>query len=127
MSCMSLETLLYELNHADPDVCADYGEDYGTEWGFSRDKLNEIIEKARKTPRSLTNEGYTIRSMTRTSRKAAREEGVALACQGTNAWVTWGYTRQADGTPDFFWGHYFSGEREAKADFYRRLAEEFSC
>ena len=31
------------LEASEPDVMADYGEHYGCEWGFSRQKLQELI------------------------------------------------------------------------------------
>lgn len=37
------------------------------------------------------------------------------------AYVTWESSAGADGCPDYFWGHYFSSEKEARADYHRRL------
>lgn len=35
--------ILQAIEESEPDVMADYGEYYGSEWGFSRSKLSEII------------------------------------------------------------------------------------
>ena len=35
--------LLKAIEESEPDVMADYGEYYGSEWGISRGKLYEII------------------------------------------------------------------------------------
>jgi len=32
------------FSNGDPDVMADYGPDYGTEWGFSRDTISKILD-----------------------------------------------------------------------------------
>lgn len=77
----------------------------------------------------IMNAGYTIVEMVPTLETSKREEGFALGMGPNGMWVTWAYAKDyvARSGPDFFWGHYFPGEREAKADFHRRLAEEFSC
>lgn len=41
------------------------------------------------------------------------------------AYVTWESSAGADGTYDYFWGHYFSNEREARADYHRRLLRHY--
>lgn len=76
----------------------------------------------------IVNAGYTIVEMVPTLETKKREEGFALGMGPKGMWVTWAYAKDDVGRsgPDFFWGHYFPGEREAKADFHRRLAEEFS-
>lgn len=37
--------LLSAIEGAEPDIMADYGENYGSKWGFSHAKLYEIIEE----------------------------------------------------------------------------------
>lgn len=43
--CIEKEAILLAIEQSDPDVMADYGENYGTECGFSRSKLFEIIQR----------------------------------------------------------------------------------
>lgn len=54
-----------------------------------------------------------------------RQARIVLAHKDTQygpAYVTWESTISADGSSrDYFWGHYFSNEREARADYHRRL------
>lgn len=41
-------------------------------------------------------------------------------------YVTWESCRHpAEGKADFFWGHYFDYEKQARADYHRRLAEKY--
>lgn len=37
------EALFRAFENADPDVMADYGPEYGSEWGFSRDTISAVI------------------------------------------------------------------------------------
>lgn len=37
------EALLNAFDIADPDVMADYGQDYGTAWGYSRDAVKNLV------------------------------------------------------------------------------------
>lgn len=39
------ELAIKAVKNEDKDVMADYGEEYGTEWGFSEEKTVEIIMK----------------------------------------------------------------------------------
>ena len=39
------ELAIKAVRNEDKDVMADYGEEYGTEWGFSEEKIIEIIMK----------------------------------------------------------------------------------
>lgn len=41
--CIEKKKLLKAIEESEPDVMADYGEYYGSEWGISRGKLYEII------------------------------------------------------------------------------------
>lgn len=41
--CIERVAILQAIEESEPDVMADYGEYYGSEWGFSRSKLSEII------------------------------------------------------------------------------------
>lgn len=121
MNTLNLDAFLDMLNKTNPDVRNSdllFGSD-----GFSRHKLIEMLLAASG---SMTNAGYTIMDMVRTSPNGKRDEGFALGRRDGSTWVTWCYVRDPGKSPDFFWGHYYDDERTAKADFYRRLAEEFS-
>lgn len=37
------EAAIKAFENADSDVMADYGPEYGTEWGFSRDAIRAVI------------------------------------------------------------------------------------
>lgn len=39
--------------------------------------------------------------------------------------VTWESTTAPAGKIDYFWGHYFDREEQARADYHRRLAEKY--
>lgn len=39
------ELIIKAIRNEDKDVMADYGEEYGTEWRFSEEKIIEIIMK----------------------------------------------------------------------------------
>ena len=41
--CIEKKKLLKAIEESEPDVMADYGEYYGSEWGISRGQLYEII------------------------------------------------------------------------------------
>lgn len=43
MSLISKNTVQAAFDNADPDIVADYGPEYGTEWGFSRSAVNRIL------------------------------------------------------------------------------------
>ena len=76
----------------------------------------------------IVNAGYTIVEMVYTLKNSRREEGFALGMGPNGMWVTWAYAKDEVGRSGrgCFWGHYFTDERAAKADFHRRLADEFS-
>lgn len=38
------EKLIKVIEEADCDVLADYGPEYGTEWGFSREAIKNIVQ-----------------------------------------------------------------------------------
>ena len=46
MSLISKDAVKAAFDNADPDVMADYGPEYGTEWGFSRSAVNRILMTA---------------------------------------------------------------------------------
>lgn len=49
-------------------------------------------------------------------------EGFVLAKRNQGymqQWVTWNF-----GPNGFYWGHYFSEEQEARADFFNRVGEK---
>lgn len=46
MSLISKDAVQAAFDNADPDVMADYGPEYGTECGFSRDAVNRILTTA---------------------------------------------------------------------------------
>lgn len=76
----------------------------------------------------ITNNGYQIVKMERTSEPGSQERGFAIA-QAINPetpsqWVTWRYVK--DCGFGFFSGNYFSVERMAYKDFYRRLMEKYN-
>lgn len=39
------ELVIKAIGNEDKDVMADYGEEYGTEWGFSEEKIIGVIMK----------------------------------------------------------------------------------
>lgn len=41
------------------------------------------------------------------------------------AYVTWDGGEDAYARRDYFWGHYFGNEREARADYHRRLLSHY--
>lgn len=44
MDLVSKEDVRAAFDNADADVMADYGSEYGCEWGFSRDAVNRILD-----------------------------------------------------------------------------------
>ena len=44
MEFVSKEDVRTAFDNADADVMADYGPEYGCEWGFSRDAVNRILD-----------------------------------------------------------------------------------
>lgn len=46
MSLISKNTVQAAFDKAEPDILADYGLEYGTEWGFSRGAVNRILTSA---------------------------------------------------------------------------------
>ena len=40
-------------------------------------------------------------------------------------YVTWDSAIRGTGTVDYFWGHYFTDEKKARADYHRRLLEQY--
>lgn len=57
------------------------------------------------------------------------EERIVLGKMDTRFgthYVTWESLRHPeDEGADFFWGHYFDDERQARADYHRRLADHY--
>lgn len=43
------ELAIKAVRNEDKDVMADYGEEYGTEWGFSEEKIIGVIMKVSST------------------------------------------------------------------------------
>lgn len=46
MSLISKDAVQAAFDEADADVMADYGPEYGAEWGFSRNAVNRILTTA---------------------------------------------------------------------------------
>lgn len=46
MSLIKKEVVQAAFDNADADVVADYGPEYGAEWGFSRSAVNRILTQA---------------------------------------------------------------------------------
>ena len=124
MNTLNLDAFRDALRHATPDIVHRGANEQSCIPGFSYTRVNEIIRQVQQA--DMSNAGYTIQDMVRTSPNGKRDEGFALGRRDGSTWVTGCYVRNPGKAPDFFWGRYFPGEREAKADFYRRLAEEFS-
>lgn len=76
----------------------------------------------------ITNAGYQIVKMEETTKPGAQKRGFAIAQaidpKTPAQWVTWRYVMDTDG-PNFFSGNYFSVEKMAYHDFYRRLMEAY--
>lgn len=79
------------------------------------------------------NEGYKITaSETYTASRSGQESRIVLAEKETSLgkmFVTWESTAwplsNGSEKADYYWGHYFDDEREARADFHRRLLEKY--
>lgn len=65
----------------------------------------------------IVNAGYEIISM---------EAGIAIGHHeaAPAKWVTWEYSELDDGT-DFFFGHYFAEEIDARRDYHERIMERY--
>ena len=66
-----------------------------------------------------TNAGYTIKE-----RFVVGDIGIAMGFSETapSPYVTWNYRK--DAPTHFFWGHYFSNEAKAMADYEKRIDDE---
>ena len=66
-----------------------------------------------------TNAGYTIKE-----RFVVGNIGIAMGFSETapSPYVTWNYRK--DAPTHFFWGHYFSNEAKAMADYEKRIDDE---
>lgn len=67
MELVSKEDVRTAFDNADADVMADYGPEYGCEWGFSRDAVNRILDSVGAsveyfTPGQEDGEAYDIGS-----------------------------------------------------------------
>lgn len=124
MNTLNLDAFRDAVRHATPDIVHRGDNEQSCIPGFSYDKMDEIIRQVQQA--EMSNAGYTIQDMVRTSPWGKRNEGFALGMNDLGGWVTWCYVWVPGKSPDFFWGHYYGDERTAKADFHRRLAEEFS-
>lgn len=57
--------------------------------------------------------------------------GIALAHNPkSNMWCTWAYRhdmreKDTERRWSFFWGHYYDREKDARADYHKRLMEEY--
>lgn len=76
------------------------------------------------------NHGFEIvASETYCIRPDDREDRIVLGVmknENFTQYVTWESSRHpADGTVDYFWGHYFDKGQQAKADYHRRLMEHY--
>ena len=68
--------------------------------------------------------GYAVKAYEQYRTEGSREIFVVLAqSEKTGNWVTWECT---DGY-DFYWGHYFTSEAAAKADYHKRLSEKYAA
>lgn len=63
---------------------------------------------------------YTVIQYEQYKKTDNRADYVVLAKNGL-MWVTWECTNGND----FYWGHYYQHEKDARADYHRRLAEEY--
>lgn len=76
----------------------------------------------------MKNAGYTIEKIEITYQEFGYWYGIALAHnEKTNMWATWCTKQKQDKETeiDFFWGHYFDKERDARADYHGRLLQEY--
>lgn len=75
------------------------------------------------------NEGFEIvAAEAYTTKTWAKEERVVLGRHETRygtQWVTWQSKTSPKDEIDYFWGHYFDDEAQARADYHRRLAERY--
>ena len=79
----------------------------------------------------MTNTGYEILELYRTSKPGECTRGFALGkalndkalCQ----WVTWRYIDAEDsGKPDFYSGNYWYSEHQARQDFHQRISDSYA-
>ena len=70
----------------------------------------------------VAKEVYHHRTVTRDDLIVLGKEETRLGTQ----WVTWEGSTDPLGRTDYFWGHYFDNEAQARADYHRRLAEHYS-
>ena len=69
------------------------------------------------------NAGYTIKDYTMYRKEENGENYVVLAHnEKSGMWCTWNCTN----ITDFYWGHYFDSETEARKDYYQRLADKYN-
>ena len=79
----------------------------------------------------MKNAGYNIETIEITNMENDKEHGIALAQnEATGYWVTWQFTYDETKTDlnekySFYWGHYFEREKDARADYHRRLLAEY--
>ena len=70
----------------------------------------------------LKNAGYKIQDFKMYREQENGKNYIVLAKQEkTGMWATWECTN----CNDFYWGHYFESENEARKDFYERLASKY--
>jgi len=76
-----------------------------------------------------TNEGYEIiAAETYRTAVTGKQYRIVLGRKQTRfgmMFVTWDSTTGGAEFADYFWGHYFDNERAARADYHRRLLEEY--
>lgn len=87
--------------------------------------VNGLIGKwEARAKQAESNQGFTIIAAEAYSAKFRIVLGYKTTSLGP-AYVTWESGTRADGTFDYFWGHYFGNEREARMDFHRRLFDHY--
>lgn len=79
----------------------------------------------------MKNAGYSIEQIEIVSMEKNQNHGIALAKnEKTDWWVTWQFTydemkKNKEEKYSFYWGHYFEREKDARADYHRRLLAEY--
>ena len=74
------------------------------------------------------NQGYEIIAAETYLTDPVGESRIVLGFRETQlgpAYVTWESGVNVAGRRDYFWGHYFGNEREARADYHRRLLSHY--
>lgn len=79
--------------------------------------------------RQEQNQGYAIiAAETYMTADTGKQYRVVLGRMETRhgaMFVTWDSTTGGTDFVDYFWGHYFDNEKAARADYHRRLAEQY--